>query len=167
MLAFLSPRANVGVKMKIYCAGPLFTPYHRAFIAQNAQRLRQEGFECFVPQEQEINLPGRTTSPREIFDVDLAGVQRANALVALLDGPDVSSGTACEIGIFYALMLRDPTKKGILGLVTDHRVARRQAAGAKEGLNFFTRGCIEKVGKICLTLDEIIEILTGWDRELQ
>src|SRR3989442_7091827 len=35
--------------VKIYMAGPLFTPYHRAFIARKAQRLREAGFICYVP----------------------------------------------------------------------------------------------------------------------
>ena len=33
--------------------------------------------------------------------------------------PDVSSGTSCEMGIFYELALHDPAKKGILGILTD------------------------------------------------
>ena len=36
----------------------------------------------------------------------------------------VDDGTACEIGIFYALMQADPSKKGILGLLTDLRGTR-------------------------------------------
>ena len=37
--------------LKLYIAGPLFTPYHRATHARNAARLRSEGFVCLVPQE--------------------------------------------------------------------------------------------------------------------
>ena len=110
--------------MKIYMAGPLFTPYHRAFIARNAQRLSEAGFICYVPHERGVTreiewASGHPRTAGGIFDMDYEMVAGANAIVALLDDPDVSSGTACEIGIFYGLMQNDTTKKGILGLLTD------------------------------------------------
>ena len=37
--------------MKIYFAGPLFTPYVRDFISQHAQILRDKGIDPFVPHE--------------------------------------------------------------------------------------------------------------------
>ena len=46
--------------MRIYFAGPLFTPYERSFIDQCAAQLRSEGFEVFVPHE--IPLPDPVTA---------------------------------------------------------------------------------------------------------
>ena len=63
-------------------------------------------------------------------------------MLALLDGPMVDDGTACEIGIFYALMQSDATKKGVVGLLTDLRGLR----GESSGLNLFVEGCIEATG---------------------
>jgi nucleoside 2-deoxyribosyltransferase len=40
--------------MRIYFAGPLFTPYERNYIDQCAAKLRAEGFEVFVPHEIEL-----------------------------------------------------------------------------------------------------------------
>ena len=37
--------------MKIYFAGPLFTPYVRQFISGHAQILRENGIKPFVPHE--------------------------------------------------------------------------------------------------------------------
>jgi len=37
--------------MKIYFAGPLFTPYVRTYISQQAEVLRQHGIDPFVPHE--------------------------------------------------------------------------------------------------------------------
>ena len=37
--------------MKIYFAGPLFTPYVRDFISRHAQNLRDNGIDPFVPHE--------------------------------------------------------------------------------------------------------------------
>jgi len=38
----------------------------------------------------------------------------SNAVLALLDGPMVDDGTASEIGIFWAAMQSDPSKKELL-----------------------------------------------------
>ena len=40
--------------LKIYVAGPLFTPYPRALHARNAARLRSAGFICLVPHERSV-----------------------------------------------------------------------------------------------------------------
>ena len=157
--------------MKIYMAGPLFTPYHRAFIARNAQRLSEAGFICYVPHERGVTreiewASGHPRTSSGIFDMDYEMVAGANAIVALLDDPDVSSGTACEIGIFYGLMQNDTTKKGILGLLTDAQAWRRAQVGAPS-INLFTLGCVEKVGKIYKTVDEVVDQLNTWKREMR
>jgi nucleoside 2-deoxyribosyltransferase len=126
--------------MKIYFAGPLFTPYERAYIDECAARLRADGFEVFVPHEHE--LAQSDTTPGWIFAKDMDGLGPANAVLALLDGPMVDDGTACEIGIFYALMQSDPAKKGVVGLLTDLRGSR----GESNGVNLFVEGCIEATG---------------------
>ncbi|MCL4458527.1 MAG: nucleoside 2-deoxyribosyltransferase [Chloroflexi bacterium] len=155
--------------MKIYCAGPLFTPYQREFTSHNAKILRDHGFECFVPHEHgETRITtGRPPTAEQVFIADYGGLSEANAVVALLDGPDISSGTACEIGIFYVLMQNDPSKKGILGLLSDSRAYRRRAAGAEQFLNLFSLGCIERVGKVCQELREIVVQLERWRKELE
>ena len=152
--------------MKLYIAGPLFTPYHRAFHQENVKWLRQAGHECFVPQEQEHNAHESKSVPEQVFQVDLAGVQWANALVALLDGPDVSSGTACEMGIFYELAQHDPTKIGLLGILTDERPRRRDSSNVGESINFFTLGCMLKAGAVYPSVEGVIEHLARWEKEV-
>jgi len=157
--------------MKVYMAGPLFTPYHRAFIARNAERLPDAGFVCLVPHERGIvheidRAAGKVLTPAQIFQMDYKMVADANAIVALLDDPDVSSGTAAEIGIFYGLMQHDRTKKGILGLLTDARAWKRAGAGAPP-INAFTLGTVEAAGAVYRRLDEIIAHLDLWRRELR
>ena len=149
--------------MRIYFAGPLFTPYERGFIDECAAQLRSAGFEVFVPHEHGLTLDGTVTAER-IFAKDWTGLSEANAVLALLDGPVIDDGTACEIGIFYALMHGDPGKKGIVGLVTDLR-ARRETEREHEarGLNLFVVGCIEAGGgAIVGTLEEAQEVLESW-----
>lgn len=143
--------------MKIYFAGPLFTPYERGFIDECAVRLRAAGIEVFVPHEHELAL-GRDVSAAEIFAKDRVGIEEANAMLAILDGPMVDDGTACEIGMFHALMQSDPTKKGIVGLLTDMRAQR----GESVGVNLFVQGVIEDVGRIVGSIDEALEVLREW-----
>jgi nucleoside 2-deoxyribosyltransferase len=143
--------------VKIYFAGPLFTPYERGFIDECAARLRGEGFDVFVPHEHE--LAQTDTTPAWIFEKDMQGLGPADAVLALLDGPMIDDGTACEIGIFYALQQSDPAKKGVVGLLTDLRGTR----GESNGVNLFVEGCIEASGgEIVHDLDAAIAILRRW-----
>jgi hypothetical protein len=143
--------------VRIYFAGPLFTPYERGYIDECAARLRAEDFDVFVPHEHE--LAQSDTTPEWIFAKDMEGLGPANAVLALLDGPMVDDGTACEIGIFYGLQQSDPTKKGIVGLLTDLRGTR----GESSGVNLFVEGCIEASGgEIVGDLDAALAILRGW-----
>ena len=143
--------------MRVYFAGPLFTPYERSFIDECAARLRTDGIDVFVPHENA--LAAADTSPATIFAKDWEGLSTADAVVALLDGPLVDDGTACEIGIFYALMQSDPAKKGIVGLLTDLRGTLEHEG---HGLNLFVHGCIDAAGRICNTLDEVVATLAEW-----
>jgi len=152
--------------LKLYIAGPLFTPYHRAFHARNAARLRSEGFICLVPHERSIIRAfewdtGTSTTPIDIFDMDYDMVAECDAIVALLDDPDISSGLACEIGLFWSMKQADPRKKGVLGLLTDDRAPRR-AAVEVPAVNAFTLGCILDIGCVYSTLDQVIAHLHAW-----
>ncbi|MBM3301198.1 MAG: hypothetical protein FJY85_14745, partial [Deltaproteobacteria bacterium] len=59
-----------------------------------------------------------------------------------------------------------PSKKGILGLLTDARGERRKRAGVNP-INGFLLGCIEKAGKVCSSIEEVIEQLLVWSEELK
>ncbi len=161
--------------MRLYMAGPLFTPYERAYIAENAAKLRALGFDCFVPHEQSVAGPEEraAATPDElgryrqqemadlIFAKDNQGLLQAHAVVALLDGPTVDDGTACEIGLFYGLMQRDPAKLGIVGILTDSRAA---VGFEGRGLNLYVLGCIQKVGAVFDSVEGCLATLEGWRR---
>ena len=193
--------------MKIYFAGPLFTPYTRQFISEHAQILRDNDIEPFVPHENfrpdvsprmveslirkglltresletqpitelvaDLVLKGQIgraelglspVTSEVIFEKDLDGLTQANAVIALLDGTQVDDGTACEIGIFYGLLRKDPSKKGIIGLMTDFRALRRADNGY--GINLFVLGIIEECGVILDDFDDVVKQLKVWDAEL-
>ncbi|MDA8332889.1 MAG: nucleoside 2-deoxyribosyltransferase [Candidatus Dormibacteraeota bacterium] len=166
------------VRVRLYMAGPLFTPYERAFIAQNAKTLRELGFDCFVPHEQEVVTPDERqgASPGAegryqqqemadlIFAKDNTGLIGADAVVALLDGPTIDDGTACEIGLFYGLMRHDPSKLGIVGILTDTRAS---VGFEGRGLNLYVLGCIQRAGAVFDSVESCIPTLQRWRSQLE
>jgi hypothetical protein len=145
--------------LKVYLAGPLFSQAERSFLASCARTLREAGFECFVPHEQEKPLSPLTAQGVFALDHD-EGLARANAVT-------IDDGTACEIGIFWGLMQRgEPWRKGILGLATDDRLRRRNATLEHGGLNLFVAGLIERAGGLCWSLEEVKDRLRAWSTEL-
>ena len=95
--------------MKVYFAGPLFSAAERAWNAELAGALRDGGHEVFLPQEQE---PDKDAAG--IFATDVAAIDHADAVVAIMDGPDPDSGTAWEVGYAYG-------KKPVILVRTDLR----------------------------------------------
>ena len=95
--------------MKLYFAAPLFSAAERAWNAELAAAIRDAGHEVFLPQEQE---PGKD-SPG-IFATDVGGIDWAEGLVAIMDGPGPDSGTAWECGYAYG-------KKPVIVVRTDFR----------------------------------------------
>jgi nucleoside 2-deoxyribosyltransferase len=84
--------------VRLYFAGPLFTTPERIWNAEVAAGLRAAGHDVFLPQEKE---PGKDAAG--IFAADVAGIERADALVAIMDGPDPDSGTCWEVGYAYGV----------------------------------------------------------------
>ena len=104
--------------MNIYLSAPLFTQMERRWNRLLAQGLEEriEGAEVILPQD--FKFGQSYNDPRDfpdIFQACIEGVRRADAMVAVLDGPDVDSGTALEIGVAY--------ERGIpiIGVRTDYR----------------------------------------------
>ena len=95
--------------MKLYFAGPLFSAAERAWNAEVATGLRDAGHEVFLPQEHES-----AQLAAGIFATDVGGIDWAEAVVAIMDGPDPDSGTAWECGYAYG-------KKPVILVRTDIR----------------------------------------------
>ena len=113
--------------MKLYFAGPLFTTPERTWNAEVAAALRAAGHEVFLPQEWESGKDGPG-----IFATDVGGIDWADGLVAIMDGPDPDSGTAWEVG--YAFGVRKPIVlvrtdfRTLAGIAGDYNPMLTQAA---------------------------------------
>lgn len=145
--------------MRLYVAGPLFSDAERSWLDELAARLRSEGFDCFVPHENFSELTDVTVE--RVYRIDTEGLRSANAVVAWLDGPMVDDGTACEIGMFAELVRSGGEQyRGIVGIVTDIRLARRRQQGVVGGgMNLFVGGAIESCGRIVHTVDDAVAAL--------
>jgi len=146
-------------QLRIYVAGALFSEAERAWLDKLAARIRGEGFDCFVPhEEQRTEL--KELKPADVYRIDAEGIRSANVLLAWLDGPSIDDGAACEIGMFAELVARgDPRYRGIVGLVTDLRLQRQRGVALGDGMNFFVAGAIAACGRICWSVDEAVEVL--------
>jgi nucleoside 2-deoxyribosyltransferase len=105
---------------KIYVAGPLFSIHERKFLEYMVKYLSNEN--ANLNEERDFFLPHRDAGDlgiagekHEIFSLDVRHLDEADTIIAVLDGVDVDSGTAIELGYAFA------KKKKIFGILTDHR----------------------------------------------
>jgi len=136
--------------MKIFIAGPLFSQAEREFNLKVDEKLRKQGFETFLPQRDvgkldELLAKEGERAYRTIFKRDLKGLDQADVVVAILDGPDVDSGTAFEVG--YAFSKGKP----VIGLKTDMRVFAKD----EELNNMLAQG----IRALARNLDEVVSEL--------
>ncbi len=104
--------------MKIYQAGPLFSDAERAWHRQLRTRLEDCGFTVIWPGDlisaADVQAWGNDAA-RRIMETDRDALLSCDAVVALLDGPQVDDGTAWEIG--FACAREIP----VIGIRTDFR----------------------------------------------
>jgi nucleoside 2-deoxyribosyltransferase len=116
--------------MKLYFAGPLFTTPERTWNAEVAAALRAAGHDIFLPQEQE---PGKDGPG--IFATDVGGIDWADGLVAVMDGPDPDSGTCWEVGYAFGrgkpVVLVRTDIRSLAGNAGDYNPMLTQAATAR------------------------------------
>jgi len=97
----------------VYVAGPLFDEGERWWIEQVEQTVVAAGFTTFLPHR---DNPDKTAdNVGEIFDNNVAAIDRASIVVASMNGVTTDDGTAWEIGYAFA------ANKYIIALHTDWR----------------------------------------------
>ncbi len=101
--------------MKIFLAAPIFSLAEREFNSKLAGELRKKGYEVFLAQELGVLDSSDNDIKRKLFKEDLKALNESDIVVAVLDGMEVDSGVAFELGYAYA------KGKKIVGVRTDHR----------------------------------------------
>ncbi len=138
---------------KIYWANALFSEADRRFNEICADRLREEGYLVFLPQETSMTFDKAPTN-EQIFKTDTAEILSADVLVACIDQFPIDSGVACEIGVAYASGIP------IIGFYTDIR-SRREGSG-RVYKNQYVMGAIEAVGEVVYSIDQLLQVISKY-----
>ena len=143
------------MKTKIYLAGALFSLAEQDFNFRLKDELETHfNVEVFFPQ---IECKGLEDNPTKIFEKCKEGIDESNIMIAILDGADVDSGTAWEIGYGYV------RNKTVIGIRTDFR-----QRGDDFGLNCMISESLDflieenNMGDIINTLEDISKKVIRW-----
>ena len=108
--------ARVFAQYRIYLASPLFSEAERRYNTYLAEVLRKNFFSVYLPQEADDTAEVRVENrERMIYDKNLSELKKADIIVGVIDGSDVDSGTAWEMGYAFAC------GKRVIALRTDFR----------------------------------------------
>jgi len=128
----------------VYLAAPLFSEAECDFNRKLRDELTSAGFNVFLPQEDSNNIKDNKDRQKIIFNKNLGGIERSDIIVAVIDGADVDSGTAWEIGFAFA------RGKTVVGLRTDFR-----SLGIEGTVNLM----VERSVVLCMSVSELLNHL--------
>lgn len=135
----------------IYVASPLFSEMERDYINKVvdivSKRLKLSSLDDFYIPHRDNKYNENYES--EIYDHNIEYLNRCDIMIAILDGKDVDSGTAFEIGYFTT------SDKPILGLLTDKRSYENGGLNLK--LNTMMFGSCKYGLMIFSDLDDLID----------
>lgn len=110
------------MKKIVYIAGPLFSQAELDFNEKVDERLRECGYDTFLPQRDGKKLSdliaagiSKEDAVKTIFELDLQQIHKSDILLLIIDGRVPDEGACVELGIAYAL------NKECIGLKTDSR----------------------------------------------
>ena len=134
-------------RYRIYLAAPLFSEAERTYNSRIAALLRENLFEVYLPQDAGDDSAARDMDVHErLFSTNVLALERADVVVAIIDGADADSGTAWEMGYAHAL------GKAIIALRTDFR-----CVGASEKVNLM----LEQSAMVVTTLEGMLDAVNA------
>lgn len=153
--------------MKAYLTNGLFGMGDRLLNSLIASEIRKElqEIDLYVPQENDaINDKSSYADSIDIAKADMDKLRESEFLIAVIDGVEIDSGVAAEIGAFYMMdkpifalftdvrqQVRDNNKKieALIGDSTENQFAYR---------NLFVIGLIKhREGKIYSTIEDLVK----------
>lgn len=158
-------------KKQIYFGGPLFSESELQYNASMVAKIRErfgDQVEVYLPQENEaINDKRNYANSIDIFEGDNYFLERADLLVAVMDGPVVDPGLAAEIGYYYHL------DRPMIGLYSDIRqghfnnqekidALEEVAESQFSYINLYVVGAVKKRGKVVATSDAMLDEIEKW-----
>lgn len=166
--------------MRLYLAAPIFAEWNREYNLKVANRIKEEfpNLEMYVPQlNASINNKKNCATAEQICQGDFNdNLDHDDIVIALVDGDTPGIGTTLEIGYFARICQEEIdhwgwSDKKIIALYTDSRECSHTVSDEKNEqlynmaecqysyLNLLLVGCIKRYGKLCYTIDEVIQEL--------
>lgn len=137
--------ARVFARYHVYLACPLFSEGERRYNAYLGDILRKNFFSVYLPQEFDDTAKGREENrERVIYGKNISELKKADIVVGIIDGSDVDSGAAWEMGYAFAC------GKRIIALRTDFRKLSEH-----ERVNLM----LEMEAEVVTSVEELLEIL--------
>jgi Nucleoside 2-deoxyribosyltransferase len=196
MMEFLElGQSNKLRNIKSYLANGLFSESERAYNSFIADKIRGEfpDLDLYLPQENfSINDKSSYASSEMIASGDDEHLLKSDFLIAVIDGVEIDSGVACEIGSFSMLYTTKQLKYGehappvtikdkpkpIFALFTDSRQQGTDNKNKIDALisdplenqyvyrNLYVVGKIKKSGGgIYSSVDDLIEAIKEWKQK--
>src|SRR5215470_11926016 len=116
--------------MLVYFAGPLFSVGERQYNEQLTHKIEALGYQVFLPQRDgaEPGTPPYDKMTGEewsaaVFQMDVERLLVSDVLMFMLDGRVPDEGACVELGIAWGQKTLQPSKKLLIGLLTDRRGA--------------------------------------------
>lgn len=136
---------------KIYLASALFSIFEREKNAEIAEKLRNNGFEVLLPQT--VSAPMTVSGPdmKYVYDEVLNFLKKSDLVLAIVDGAEVDTGVAWELG--YAAAMGIPT----FCLRTDFR--KSEANGVNIMIEYSATKMIYSTGYTTTSNESIDEVL--------
>lgn len=141
--------------MRVYLSAPLFTQQERIWNRMLARALTEQiaGLDVVLPQD--IKFGGsynRSADFPKLYQACLDELAACDVTLAVLDGPDVDSGTAFEVG--YACALGLP----VIGIRTDFRESQDRGVNV-----MLSQCCTEMLRYMSFNedLSQLVRDLTG------
>lgn len=160
--------------MKAYLANGLFSAGDRLLNELLAEKVRKavKDIDLYVPQENAaINDKNSYANSVTIAKADMDKLKESDFLIAVIDGVEIDSGVAAEIGAFY--MLNRP----IFALYTDVRQQGKHNDKKIQALiddgtenqfmyrNLFVVGLIKQTdGGIYSSIEEVVEAVKNYTK---
>ncbi len=151
--------------MKAYLANGLFSIGDRYVNEVLAKAIREAvpTIDLYVPQENDaINDKSSFADSLAIAEADLTSLQQSDVLIAVIDGVEIDSGVAAEIGAFSSF------NRPIIALYSDVRQQGRDNTKKIEALiadgtenqfvyrNLFVIGLIKRNGVVVSSIEEVV-----------
>lgn len=162
--------------MKAYLASHFFSESGYDWSVKLAKSIRQAvpSIDLYNPLEnEEINDKKNNDdeiTAEKIADGDNYYLERANILIANLDGVEIDSGVSAEIGYFSGLIKVEESiittePRFIIGIYTD---IRQDGTGDNHYyINLYTKGLVEKNGVIVRNVSEVVEIINKIQKQIE